>query len=69
MFEHLRDDDGLRRRRMSAAFADVDHQRVGARELQHVGIHQIVDQHDIGLRQRAGRLERHQFDVARPRAN
>ena len=33
MLEHLRDDAGLRRRRMPAAFADVDDQRVGAREL------------------------------------
>src|SRR5258708_18383012 len=34
------------------------------RSLQHLGIHEIVDKHDIGFGERARRLERHQLDVA-----
>jgi hypothetical protein len=64
MREHLFDDAVLRRRRMTAALADIHDARIGARKLQHVGVHQIVDEYHVGLRERAGCLQRHQFDVA-----
>ncbi len=49
---------------MAAALADVHDLGIGTGELQHIGVHQIVDQHHIGLRQGTSRLECHQFDVA-----
>ena len=69
MLEHLRDDAFLRRRRMTAAFADINNRRVGPRKLQHVGIHEIVDEYHVGLCEGARCLQRHQFDVAGPCAD
>ena len=43
--------------------------RIAPRTIEHLGRHQIVVEHDIGILQRAQRLDRQKIGIARPGAN